>query len=304
MHIQLRFHPPAEQYPTGAYRVAAHVLVADTTLPDMAACEVAPPEPWSPPPAAAVDAASAPLIYHDLALVARAYREVTCHASAAGYRLEVAGVGTFTVSADGSAVTQTEAAPEATEDVVVETALGPALILALALQGTYCLHAGAATYAGRAVAVAGESGRGKSTLAAFLGEQGGAGWRPLADDVLPFEHGAEGVDALPHFPQLKLPPDRQPALGQPERLPLAALYVLAEPADEVALEPLSPRDAALALVRHTVASRLFAPELLARHLQFCGEVARRVKVRRVHYPRRWEALAGVQELIESDVREQ
>lgn len=300
MEIQLRLHLPAEPYPTGAYRIATHALLADTPLPYLAAWAVPSPDPLIPAPAAAVDAGPASLTYHSLALVARAYREVSCHASAAGYRLEVAGVGTFTISADGSAVTQTEAAPEATEDVIVETALGPALILALALQGTYCLHGAAATYAGRAVAIAGESGRGKSTLAAFLGEQGGEDWRPLADDVLPFELGAAGVDALPHFPQLKLPPDQQPALGQPERLPLAALYVLAEPADEVSLEPLSLRDAAAALVRHTVASRLFAPDLLARHLQFCGEAARRMKVRRLYYPRRWEALPAVRDLIAED----
>ena len=245
------------------------------------------------------------MIYQGSHWVGRAHREVACLSSPASYRLNIEGVGHFAVAADGK-VSQISEEPNVEPGIVAETMLGPVLMLALALRSTYCLHAGAVTVGGRTIAFVGESGRGKSTLAAFLGAEGGRVWQRAADDVLPvLLEGAE-LMARPHFPQLKLKPEEQPALGLPEQIPLAAVYVLGELADERSgvspeIRPLSCSQAALALIRHTIAARLFDKQLLARHTDFCAAAASRIPVRRLVYPRRYDVLPQVRELLAADL---
>ncbi len=144
----------------------------------------------------------------------------------------------------------------------------------------------------------GESGRGKSTLAAALAA---GGWRRLADDVAVIEPGGAGAELLPAFPQLKLPPAAQPA-GGPERLPLAALFVLAG-GDEVTVSPLAPAAALAALVRHTVAARLFDEDLLVRQLADLGRVAAGVPAYELVVPHRRELLPAVRETVERCLEE-
>ena len=187
-----------------------------------------------------------------------------------------------------------------------EVVLGPGMILALAWHGVFSLHASAFAGRGAGGALVGESGRGKSTLARYLEEQGGPDWQRLADDILPLELGSERPHALPHFPQLKLAPEEQMRLESPERVPLAAVYVLdtteGDAAEPVRIKSLPPHAAAAALVRHTVAGRLFPPAVLERHLTFCTTVAGQVPVRVLNYPRRFNILAAVREALADDLR--
>jgi hypothetical protein len=228
------------------------------------------------------------------------YRQVTCLSGSAGYRLSVEGVGQFELSNDGRAIACTAAVSSAAPAVVYETLVGPPLVLALALQGKWCLHASAAARHGRVTAFLGDSGRGKSTLSAYLVNQ--AGWQRVADDILPVAAGAEGVTASPRFPQLKLPPEEQAPADLPNQMPLTAVYLLEQPADNTAardsvtIERLSRYQAALALIGHTVAARLFDKTLLARHAHFCADAA--VPVYRLTYPHRYELLSQIAALIE------
>ena len=89
----------------------------------------------------------------------------------------------------------------------------------------------------------------------------------------------------PAFPQLKLPADGQPGAVAPERLRLQAIYLLPTALEEVVgggveIAPLAPGEALAALLRHTVATRLFTADLLRAHLGACGALAERVPVRR------------------------
>lgn len=217
-----------------------------------------------------------------------------------GLRLRVAPDG-------GELVVERPDGMSADDPVVLRSVLGPGLLLALALQGSFALHAGAVARGGRAAVFLGDSGAGKSTLSAALDRRRADGWRRLADDVLPVAPGAEaGIDALPEFPQLKLGPEEQYVAdpSSPERLPVAAFYLLETPAadeDAVTITTLSPRDAAVALLTHTVASRLFAPDLAARHFAFCAAAAAAVPVRRLRYPRRLPALDAVAEALATDL---
>jgi hypothetical protein len=190
--------------------------------------------------------------------------------------------------------------------VIVEAMLGPALTLALAQRDVWCWHASAVLIDGRAVAFLGESGQGKSTLARWLNQQNRETWQRIGDDILPVAAAEDGVDVLPHFPQLKVAADKQPSLGLPERIPLAAVYVLGRPAHgtetEIAINPLSAQEGALALVRHTVASRLFDADLLTKQLDFCVQAAADIPLRQLIYPLRAEALPLVEQALRQDLR--
>ncbi len=178
-----------------------------------------------------------------------------------------------------------------------ETLLGPALVLALAMQGIWSLHASAVMLQGRLVAFLGESGQGKSTLAGYLAS---TGWELVADDILPVTWEASGVLAWPRFPQLKLPAASQPGLHLPEQIPLDEIFVLVPipRSSNPEVLPLSPGEAAKALLSHTAGTRLFTRELLGNHLEFCTRAAGRLRARRLAYPLHREALALVKDLLE------
>jgi hypothetical protein len=182
-----------------------------------------------------------------------------------------------------------------------EALLGPPLMLALALQSQFCLHASAVGTTKGVIALAGESGGGKSTLARYLAEDGDAR-QLVTDDILPIDLNNRGVDVLPRFPQLKLSLEDQPAVHLPERLPLAAIFSLGDPAgSDIQARRLSAREALLVLIRHAVASRLFGKELLARHMEIFSTVAQTLPVFALDYPRAFDLLPQVARTVLDDV---
>jgi len=245
-----------------------------------------------------------------------------------GYTIDLAPGLRLLVAADGQGVAVDHPCAFALDDpAIAQSILGPGLLLALALQGTFAFHASAAALGERAAVFLGDSGAGKSTLAADLDRRRADGWQRLADDVLPVAPAADGsLDAWPEFPQLKLGAEEQYVAGgaRPERLPIAAIYLLdafsalpaasafetvsaatttaaSAVADAVTITTASPRDALLALVAHTMAGRLFAPELAVRHFAFCAAVAAAVPLKRLRYPRRLEALDTVADALAADL---
>ena len=231
-------------------------------------------------------------------------RRIECGWSRQGYALRVDGVGQFHISADGGRIRPREVRVPRSSVDLAETVLGPAVTLALALQDVWCLHASAIASGGAVTAFVGESGAGKSTLARELPRLD-----PSlccgADDVLPVAIEDGAAWALPRFPQLKYRFDRQPGEALPDRLPLTRIFVLSpprpvetEPAEgAVVVERLDGYAAALALVRHTVAAKLFTEDLLRRHVEACAKLAERVEIARLCYPRRLDALSRVGETI-------
>jgi hypothetical protein len=225
------------------------------------------------------------LLFDGEAPVAGQTRRVLCVLHPDVYRIEIEGAGTFTVARAGGAVTVLADGKNGDEATLAAALAGPPLALGFALRDVFCLHASAVERDGRAIAFLGESGAGKSTLARLLAGLPDGGWRRLADDLLPVALSPGGPEARPRFPQPGIAGAAAAAL--PERLPLAAVYVLAGPAGEVAITPLAGRAGALALVRHTVAARLFSADLLTRHLEHAAAVAAAAPVRVLTYP--WTA---------------
>ena len=237
-----------------------------------------------------------------LGWVGNAHHQVEIWNASSGTLLKVSGGCDIYISHDGRTLTPMEVGkvkPNLTEfDRAI--LLGPALVLALALREIWSLHASAAVFQNQVIAFLGESGQGKSTLAAYLNSTD-AGWERLADDILPVSHNDSGVQALPHFPQLKLPLDKQPGFNFPEQLLLDRICVLAS-ADEDAspeLRLLSSSQAIQVLLSHTAGTRLFEPKLLKKHLDFCAKVAEQVPVYRLTYPHRKDALPLVKKLLEN-----
>lgn len=218
-----------------------------------------------------------------------------------GYRLEIPGVGYFFISADGNSLQHISSEPDKDPIAFVQAALGPPLILALALQEVWCLHASAFQHEGNAVAFIGKSGSGKSTLVDYLHTVDH--FQRLADDILPVAWMHDAVLALPHFPQLKLPAIDQPVLSQPEQLPLTRLYLLDGTAtqNQLSLEQLTSREGIMALLHHTVGARLFDRLLLERHLDFCIRAVSRVSIHRLVYPKRYKSLPAISAALQANL---
>ena len=220
---------------------------------------------------------------------------VRCLATPARDFLEVSGAGAFAIPRDQDCI-EVDSEPGAAEAAVEEALLGPAFALALARRGVFMLHASAVVLDGQGViGFLGESGAGKSTLARLLVEAGET-VALAADDLL----AVEGDTALPHFPQLKLGPEAMAGIMALEpRYPLLGLHELA-PGEQVGTEDLPAMSAAALLLKHTIAGRLFAKDLLAEQLDFAARLVG--KVRRLRVPRRMNVGGEVLGLLQRTQR--
>lgn len=202
------------------------------------------------------------------------------------------------------------------------------LSFALLRQGIEPLHATTVVVDGGAVAFLGDCGYGKSTLgAAFLR----AGHRLLTDDLLALkERGGRflaqpgpprlklfpavartllgerrpGVRMNPHTPKLVLPLGREQA--QTAAVPLQAVYVLASPArrrarNRIAVKPLAPRRAFLALVANTFNPVVTEADRLARQFDTAARLAARLPSKALSYPRDLVRLPAVVEAVRRDL---
>lgn len=233
------------------------------------------------------------------------------------------GVGEFLVSPDGRAITGRRADGSSAESFQVYM-LGQALSFALVAQGFEPLHATAIVADDRAVAFLGESGFGKSSLAAsFLG----SGYRLLTDDLLLLHETNGRMLAYPGPPRIKLFPkvaarflcnalESGPMNGGTAKLilpidphrrstapvELRAMYSLAAPRDacrqeSVRSETLTPREGFIELVKATFNRRLVGPERLARQFDVMTRLADRCPIRRLMYPRAIDRLQEVRDVV-------
>ena len=233
-------------------------------------------------------------------------------------------VGEFLVSADGSRILCARAAGAAVESFQIYL-LNQALSFALVQQGFEPLHATTVIVDGEAIALLGDSGFGKSTLAAsFLG----AGHGLLTDDLLLLSPGKRGLDAYPGPPRIKLFPSIARRLlgadaqgvainkltrkqvitlggGSLGPVPLRAIYALAPPQEtrgsrRVQIEPLSPREAFFALVANTFNARIVHSRRLQRQVSETAQLLRTIPVKKLLYPRSLTLLPEVRKAILAD----
>ncbi len=234
------------------------------------------------------------------------------------------GVGEFLVAKDGREIRCAPAAGAHEESVQVYL-LGQAFSFALVKAGCEPLHATVLERRGDALALVGESGQGKSTLAAsFLAQ----GLRLLTDDLMLLAPGAPPLLAYPGPPRVKLLPDsaeailgpgttRVPMNPETEKhvIPVDAAHYCPEPARlrgiyllehseaagaEIRIEPLAGREAFMALVGHTFNRYLADPERLRRQMAEVTRMLGAVPVKRIVYPPVFARLADVRDALRAD----
>jgi hypothetical protein len=212
-----------------------------------------------------------------------------------GYLLELPGIGAYRVAPDGLLVTCTPA-PGLEEWRWQRPVVNQALPLAATLRGFEVLHAGAVALDGRAVAVVGHSGAGKSSTVLNLLLRGATF---LTDDALAIERAGDRLLAHPgaavsNFPRRERElmdgeeaerlgrliggeEDAKALLGVDRGdapLPLAALYFLRRgaPVDRIAFEAVGGDGASMLLGSAYVLS-VRSPARLANQLDLCASLA-------------------------------
>jgi hypothetical protein len=174
---------------------------------------------------------------------------------------------------------------------------GTIMALLMYQRGRLVLHASAIQIGRGGIAITGNSGQGKSSLAAALC---GRGHSLLSDDVTPTVSERGAISAIPAFPQLKLTGEVAERLGHtpesliqlhsteekrgcrvnewfaPEPVPLQCVYVL-RTGSHASIELLRPQEALTELILQTYPTRLQrcgGPE----HFVRCAELVRSVPV--------------------------
>ncbi|HUP18689.1 MAG TPA: hypothetical protein VM778_01915, partial [Gemmatimonadota bacterium] len=201
--------------------------------------------------------------------------------------------------------------------------LGPVLGFVLRRRGVTGLHASAVAVDGRAVAMVGPAGAGKSTTAAAFAR---LGFPVLSDDFVVLEEEGERILARPSYPIIRLwtesarllygGSDELPVLAPgwqkryvdleahgydfvTEPMELAAIYLFhgrRDDPDAPRAEPLPMSEAVVTLAAQTNATFLMTREMRAAEFAFLGRLVRCVPVRRLHphaSPERLDELTGV-----------
>jgi hypothetical protein len=242
------------------------------------------------------------------------------HREGEGFVVRFPGLADFKLSADGSEISSHRAPglTDSTFDHLLQNQIRP---LALSLQGRNLFHASAVALGDMAVAFAGRSGQGKSTLAASFAAHG-HGF--LTDDGLELSETVQGFLAHPSHPSIRLwqdslasvvapdAPRAEPVQYSPKSrvlssaglphvdtpLPLKALYVLArEDVSCIEVTPLSPADALIALIHHAFLLDIEDRTAMARHFDRLARLVSSVPIYSLDYPRRYERLGDVREAI-------
>ena len=214
------------------YHIAGHTVESNLHLAEMDTFRCAVDEPTDPSCLEAVPdicghATVIETLYDGPAWLCNTMRHLLVQDTESGITASIEKIGRFSVSVDGLCIWILSRYPGVSNNLLSEGVLGLPFIYTLAKHGTWTLHGSSAEYHGKLAVFLGESGYGKSTLARFL--HGKPGWRRTGDDILPVT-AANGVfQALPHFPQMKLPPAEQPGRARAKRLPIHAIYTLVPP---------------------------------------------------------------------------
>jgi hypothetical protein len=186
--------------------------------------------------------------------------------------------------------------------------LGPIFGFLLRLRGVTCLHASAIAVDGRAIALVGSAGAGKSTTAAAFTQQG---YSVLSEDVVALCDRGGSFFVQPGYPLIRLWPESVRALYgaedalppltpnwnkryldltqdgfmfQRQPAPLAAVYVLDERSDDPAapfVESLPMHDGLITLVANTYANYLLDREMRAREFDSLSRLVKSAPLRKL-----------------------
>lgn len=247
----------------------------------------------------------------------------TPHIGADSYCFQVEAVGAYRIQ-HGDSI-QVAVQPRAGMREVRLFLLGTAWGVLCYQREILALHASVVEVAGEAVAFCGVSGAGKSTMAAWLMDQG---YPLIADDLCRFDISGTRPGVYPAAPRLKLWRDAlehfnrdtgdlerdhfrmdkyhlpvtnghtgQPVARRESPIPLRAVYLLSWGEPEIAR--LKGLNALYALIQAaTYRGELLEPMgLTAAHWHRCASIARTAPIFRLTRPQDWSAASEAKELV-------
>lgn len=247
--------------------------------------------------------------------------------TSAAIRAVFSSAGAFIISPDQIV---SHPRPDVAPEVVENALLGAVAAFWLEYRGVPALHASAVEIDGGAVAFASHSGGGKSSLAALFLKHGRA---LLSDDVLAVGVSGDRAMGRPAFPLMRMwPQEARFFLGRvrglqrvhPESLkrrvrlpfgpfggfcsrplPLTRIYFpvwRGDSGQDVVLTPISPLDGVIQLLKYSFAGRVAAAlGLQPYRLDLFSELARRVPMRRLLYPKGFARLKKVRDAVYADL---
>lgn len=202
--------------------------------------------------------------------------------------------------------------------------LGPALGIILHLQGRMVIHANAVNINGKAVAIMGHNGMGKSTTTMALV---GRGYTLLADDILSIEFDHQGYPVVhPSRARIKLWPEVYPKYTEyiqkidiihpesPKRscqlkrqsqsiIPLKHIYILEE-SDKLGLSRVNHSEALIELIRNSYCANIFQAQDEIDHFRDYGKIVQRVHIKYLYRYNSLDELEKLAGLIVNDVQSQ
>lgn len=242
-----------------------------------------------------------------------------------GYLLRFPELADFVVSVDGQSATA-HPVPGVSTGTVEHLYLNQVLPLMLSKQGRLVFHASAVALDSGVAVFAGESGRGKSTLAASFA----VGGHPfLTDDGLVLDTSAHGYQVLPSHPSIRLWADSSEALIGPGAAsapavsytsksrflagdqvpfcsrpqPLRCVYFLgAGDAAGITITPLAPAQALIEWVKHSFLLDIEEQPRLASHFDDVARLSDHPVHFHLDYPRHYRLLPQVQAAIQTHLR--
>jgi hypothetical protein len=201
--------------------------------------------------------------------------------------------------------------------------LGHCLTFCLLARGIEPLHATSVAVHGKAIALLGDSGYGKSTLAAALLARGCA---MLTDDVLMLNFQGPTVLAHPSLPRIKLTPQSADACFAGRRslpmnrfsnkmifpldssqhlqlpVPLKVIYLVPPGSGRsISIRRVHGRTSFLPIIKNTFNNIVLTPPRLKQQFAFASELISRIPVKRLSYPKRLELLPSVADAILADL---
>lgn len=223
------------------------------------------------------------------------------------YRFSYADKTEFVVDRAGREIWTTWDSPLTLEDNATYL-LGPVMGFVLLLRGMVCLHASSVVVDGKAIALIGPAGAGKSTTAAAFAARG---FSILAEDVVTLDDRGESFFVRPAYPCIRLWPASAATLFgsrsalppltpnwdkryldltqesgrfETEPRPLAALFLLSERRDDPGapfVEPMARAEALLSLIANTYATKLMDKQMRAREFELLSRLLAEIPLRRV-----------------------
>ncbi|NEO02804.1 MAG: hypothetical protein F6K50_48010 [Moorea sp. SIO3I7] len=211
-------------------------------------------------------------------------------------------------------------APDVDELKLRLALVGTVMAILLQQRSPLVLHASAVEIDGKAVLFLGNSGEGKSTIAAALQAQG---YAVVADDIAPVSWEEGKAMLAPGFPQIKISREVAEVLGYdweslwqlhpklekrglrlrrnfPQRsLPISRIYLLAS-GSEVKCEPMKKQAKLIALMQHSELMKLFSSGEVMQ-FESCASLAQSCEVICLRRPRNLSLLSELVKVVEEDV---